>query len=160
MCSTFSPAATPCISVSNGKFPSRKSTVTRAEVTVAPQNRSTCTFPALLKHGAISLADLHVQQIVERQSQNNKSGRGRGREDPRKMPQFQPMFLEEAYESCRNICAEYVKTFYLGPPSFPFFHQFDKFIQYIYQVLNSNLLEFISSNIISNDSMILLLLSY
>lgn len=118
MCSTFSPAAKPCISVSNGKFPSRKSTVTRAEVTMAPQQRSTSTFPALLKHG-IPLADLHVKEIVERQSKNNNSGRGYSR----KKPQFQPMFLEEAYESCRNICAEYAKTFYLGPTSFPFFHQ-------------------------------------
>ncbi|KAI9071512.1 hypothetical protein K1719_046520 [Acacia pycnantha] len=29
-------------------------------------------------------------------------------------PQFRPGFIEEAYESCRKICAEYAKTFYLG----------------------------------------------
>ncbi|KAE8036973.1 hypothetical protein FH972_009602 [Carpinus fangiana] len=109
MSSTFSPAGKPCISVSNGRFLSRKSTVTRAEVTMAPQHRSRRTFPALLKHG-IPLADLHVQEIVERQSQNNNSGR----EDPCRKPEFQPLFLEEAYESCRKICAEYAKTFYLG----------------------------------------------
>ena len=29
-------------------------------------------------------------------------------------PEFHPMFLEEAYDKCRNICVEYAKTFYLG----------------------------------------------
>ena len=75
MCSMFSLTAKPCISVSNGKFPSRKSTVTRAEVTMSPQQKSTSIFPALAMHG-IPFADLHVQEIVERQSKNL------AREDP------------------------------------------------------------------------------
>ncbi|CAI9774469.1 unnamed protein product [Fraxinus pennsylvanica] len=29
-------------------------------------------------------------------------------------PSFHPMFLEEAYDQCKNICEEYAKTFYLG----------------------------------------------
>ena len=124
MCSIFAPAAKPCISVNNGKFPSRKSTVTRAEVAMSPQQKSTGIFPALAMHG-IPFADLHVQEIVERQSKNL------AREDPREKPQFHPKFLVEAYERCRDICAEYAKTFYLGPTSFPFFHQFDNIIQYL-----------------------------
>ncbi|KAG7951156.1 hypothetical protein I3843_13G152600 [Carya illinoinensis] len=51
-----------------------------------------------------------IKEIVERQSQKNNLAR----EDPCKKPRFHPMFLEEAYERCRNICAEYAKTFYLG----------------------------------------------
>lgn len=124
MCSMFSPAAKPCISVSNGKFPSRKSAVTRAEVTMSPLQKSTSIFPALAMHG-IPFADLQVQEIIERQSKNL------AREDPREKPQFHPKFLAEAYERCRDICAEYAKTFYLGPNSFPFFHQSDNIIQYL-----------------------------
>lgn len=62
----------------------------------------------LSKQG-VPLADLHVQEVVQRQSQIistpciNKP-----------MPQFEPTFLDDAYEMCRNICAEYAKTFYLG----------------------------------------------
>lgn len=29
-------------------------------------------------------------------------------------PSFHPVFLDEAYEQCRKICAEYAKTYYLG----------------------------------------------
>ncbi|KAJ0778490.1 putative 15-cis-phytoene synthase [Helianthus annuus] len=29
-------------------------------------------------------------------------------------PEFHPEFLDEAYDRCRDICAEYAKTFYLG----------------------------------------------
>ncbi|KAG6679522.1 hypothetical protein I3843_14G134900 [Carya illinoinensis] len=109
MYSIYSVAVKPCIRVSNGKCPSRKSIIARAEVTVAPQHRTTRIFPLLSKDG-IPLADLHVQEIIERQSQNNILAR----EDPCKKPRFHPTFLEESYEKCRNICAEYAKTFYLG----------------------------------------------
>ncbi|KAG2671419.1 hypothetical protein I3760_14G135500 [Carya illinoinensis] len=109
MCSMYSVAVKPCIRVSNGKCPSRKSIIARAEVTMAPQHSTTLIFPLLSKDG-IPLADLHVQEIIERRSQNNILAR----EDPCKKPRFHPTFLEEAYEKCRNICAEYAKTFYLG----------------------------------------------
>ncbi|XP_040991094.1 phytoene synthase 2, chloroplastic-like isoform X1 [Juglans microcarpa x Juglans regia] len=109
MCSMSLLAAKPCIKVSTGKFPSRNLIIIRSEVAMAPQHSSTRIFPALSKHG-IPLADLHVQEIVKRQSQNNNLAR----EDPCKKPRFHPMFLEEAYERCRYICAEYAKTFYLG----------------------------------------------
>jgi phytoene synthase len=125
MYSIFSPAVKPYISVSNGKFPTRKPTFTSAEVTMAPQQRSTSIFPTLPMHG-IPFADLHVQEIEERQSQNKNLAW----DDRRKKTQLHPMFLAEAYERCRDICEEYAKTFYLGPTSFPFFHQFDNTNQY------------------------------
>nr|KYP32047.1 hypothetical protein KK1_047372 [Cajanus cajan] len=68
---------------------------------MAPRERS-----QLSKQG-LPLADLHVQEVVHRQSQIIS---------PCSMPkpQFDPSFLNDAYEMCRNICAEYAKTFYLG----------------------------------------------
>lgn len=111
----YSLGAKSCIRASNGKFPTRKSIIARSEVVVAPHNSTTRIFP-LLSKDSIPLADLHVEKIIERHSQNNILAR----EDSCKRPQFfHSMFLEEAYEKCRNICAEYAKTFYLGPfPSF------------------------------------------
>lgn len=101
----------PCVAWSNGKLLSRKSTrrAARAEVIVAPKKRtSTHNVPELSKQG-IPHTDLHVREIVKRQS-TDKSAMF----DVCQKPQFHPMFLEEAYERCRNICAEYAKTFYLG----------------------------------------------
>ncbi|XP_073261008.1 bifunctional 15-cis-phytoene synthase, chromoplastic-like [Populus alba] len=49
-------------------------------------------------------------EIVERRSQANSLSK----QDICRKPEFHPAFLEEAYERCRNICAEYAKTFYLG----------------------------------------------
>ncbi|KAH0997927.1 hypothetical protein GBA52_021791 [Prunus armeniaca] len=111
MCSTFSLAAKTYIGESNGNFRYRKSmvTATRAEVITAPKQRSRPVFPELSIQG-IPIADLHVQEIVQRQSQTYSMDREGGR----RKPQFCPSFLEEAYERCRNICAEYAKTFYLG----------------------------------------------
>ncbi|VVA23252.1 PREDICTED: phytoene synthase [Prunus dulcis] len=110
MCSTFSLAAKTYIGESNG-IRHRKSmvTATRAEVIPAPKQRSRPVFPELSIQG-IPIADLHVQEIVQRQSQTYSMDR----EGARRKPQFCPSFLEEAYERCRNICAEYAKTFYLG----------------------------------------------
>ncbi|KAH9789205.1 hypothetical protein WN943_009375 [Citrus x changshan-huyou] len=91
----------------------QKTTVaaTRAGVTIAPRQRSSHIFPGLSRQGIPQSTALHVSEIVERQSQDNSLAM----EDAcRSKPQFHPMFLEEAYERCRNICAEYAKTFYLG----------------------------------------------
>ncbi|XP_034688615.1 phytoene synthase 2, chloroplastic-like [Vitis riparia] len=101
----------PSVAWSNGKLLSRKSTrrAARAEVIVAPKKRtSSHNVPELSKQG-IPHTDLHVREIVKRQS-TDKSAMF----DVCQKPQFHPMFLEEAYERCRNICAEYAKTFYLG----------------------------------------------
>ncbi|KAL6341251.1 hypothetical protein AAG906_032369 [Vitis piasezkii] len=111
MSSAFSLAVKPSVAWSNGKLLSRKSTrrAARAEVIVAPKKRtSTHNVPELSKQG-IPHTDLHVREIVKRQS-TDKSAMF----DVCQKPQFHPMFLEEAYERCRNICAEYAKTFYLG----------------------------------------------
>ncbi|BBH04307.1 hypothetical protein Prudu_015405 [Prunus dulcis] len=69
MCSTFSLAAKTYIGESNG-IRHRKSmvTATRAEVIPAPKQRSRPVFPELSIQG-IPIADLHVQEIVQRQSQ-------------------------------------------------------------------------------------------
>ncbi|KAL6203937.1 hypothetical protein ACLB2K_021207 [Fragaria x ananassa] len=109
MSSTFSLAPKPYIRESNGNLLPPKSMLTtiRAEVITAPKQRNTRSFPELSIQG-IPVADLHVQEIVQRQSKSiAKVGTSR-------KSQFDPSFLEEAYQRCRNICAEYAKTFYLG----------------------------------------------
>ncbi|KAL3609062.1 hypothetical protein D5086_000082 [Populus alba] len=87
----------------NGKFLRSKSSVTRAraEVIAAPKGSSQRGFSRLLKHG-IPHTDLQVHEIVERQSQANSLSK----QDICRKPEFHPAFLEEAYERCRNICAE------------------------------------------------------
>nr|AIT18251.1 phytoene synthase 3alpha [Eriobotrya japonica] len=111
MCSTISFAGKTYIGESNGRIRRRKSMVTaaKAQVITAPKQRSRPVFPELSIQG-IPLADLHVQEIVQRQSQT-RSVDGEG---GRRRPRFNPSFLEEAYERCKNLCAEYAKTFYLG----------------------------------------------
>ena len=107
----FSVAANASI---NGSLISVRKSITRrlgaikAQVTVAPNPTKDITYPQLSKQG-MCLADLHLQEVVERQTRPAKFIT-----IPRKKPQFRPGFLEEAYESCRKICAEYAKTFYLG----------------------------------------------
>ncbi|XP_050369535.1 phytoene synthase 2, chloroplastic-like [Argentina anserina] len=111
MSSTLSLTPKPYIRESNGKLLPPKSMLTaiRAEVNTAPKRRSARTFPELSIQG-ISVGDLHVQEIVRRQSKtHNTANKGTSQKS-----QFDPSFLEEAYERCRNICAEYAKTFYLG----------------------------------------------
>jgi phytoene synthase len=85
---------------------------TRAEVTLAPkQSRGMRVFPELSKQGVL-LADLRIQEIVKRQSPiHNLVMR---QHLVCRKPQFHPLFLQEAYERCRTICAEYAKSFYLG----------------------------------------------
>jgi len=96
---------------SNGKLLPQKSMLTtiRAEVITAPKQRSLRNFPELSIQG-IPVGDFHVREIVQRQSKtHNTAYKGTSRKS-----QFDSSFLEEAYERCRNICAEYAKTFYLG----------------------------------------------
>ncbi|XP_022943564.1 phytoene synthase 2, chloroplastic-like [Cucurbita moschata] len=90
-----------------GKRSRVRVTMSRGGVIAAPTSPQTLKFPTLSKQG-IPLADLHVDEIVERQSRANHSSQ------PCNTLQLHPSFLEEAYESCRKICAEYAQTFYLG----------------------------------------------
>ncbi|XP_057484367.1 phytoene synthase 2, chloroplastic-like [Actinidia eriantha] len=109
MSCSFSLAPKSCIKASNPKFLSHKSTkitATRAELALAPKQ----TVPELSVQG-IPHTDLHVSEIVQRQSHTNNLVAAI---DACRKPQFHPAFLEEAYERCRNICSEYAKTFYLG----------------------------------------------
>ncbi|KAI7735563.1 hypothetical protein M8C21_004752 [Ambrosia artemisiifolia] len=53
--------------------------------------------------------DLRVREIVQRQLLTRRDDHSVSRQ-----PEFHPEFLEEAYDRCRDICAEYAKTFYLG----------------------------------------------
>ncbi|KAK7295630.1 hypothetical protein RJT34_18541 [Clitoria ternatea] len=80
---------------SNNKKPCcRRFGGVRSEATVVHKQRTE----------SMSLADLHVQEVVHKQSQIA----------PCSKAQFEPRFLKDSYEMCRNICAEYAKTFYLG----------------------------------------------
>jgi phytoene synthase len=76
---------------------------------MVPKHRTTTLFPQLSNQG-VSVADLHVQEVVEKQSQTTNFDTLCSNFKPR----FEPSFLKDAYEMCRNICAEYAKTFYLG----------------------------------------------
>lgn len=52
--------------------------------------------------------DLLVHQIVERQTRKPDHSTAAA------ASAFQPLFLQESYQRCRDVCAEYAKTFYLG----------------------------------------------
>jgi len=109
MCSAFSLGSKPCI---GGKILCGKTEIraTRGGITIAPRETRSKVFPGLSKQG-IPHSDLKVREIVEKQSQANYLAL----EDAcRRKPEFHPMFLEEAYERCKKLCAEYAKTFYLG----------------------------------------------
>ncbi|CAN1841690.1 Phytoene synthase 2, chloroplastic (Fragment) [Linum perenne] len=81
-------------------------TVVRREVIMNGSRRS----PSLLKELGIPHGDLCVDEIVERQQHlcYNSSG------ERRLSSKFSSEFLDESYERCKDICAEYAKTFYLG----------------------------------------------
>ncbi|XP_026401303.1 phytoene synthase 2, chloroplastic-like isoform X2 [Papaver somniferum] len=76
-----------------------------------------------LPKNGISFTDLRLDEIVDRQSRqaNNNllstsSSSAKGLISNYNNNQkivFNPRFLDEAYERCRNICAAYAKTFYL-----------------------------------------------
>ncbi|KAL2940726.1 Phytoene synthase 2 chloroplastic [Bienertia sinuspersici] len=55
--------------------------------------------------GVDPFTEIQVQQVMERQSKGL---------NPRKQTYFQPKLLEQAYESCRKICADRSTTYYLG----------------------------------------------
>ncbi|KAK7387628.1 hypothetical protein VNO78_28553 [Psophocarpus tetragonolobus] len=82
---------------------SRRCGVIRSEVNVAPKQRR----GGVLSKQVVPLSDIHVQEVVHRQSQIMSPC-------SKPKPQFEPNFLSDAYEMCGNICAEYAKTFYLG----------------------------------------------
>jgi len=87
----------------------RRYDVITSELIMVPKHKTT-TFPQLSKQG-VSVADLHVQEVVEKQSQTSNFDTLCSSNFK---PRFEPSFLQDAYELCRNICAEYAKTFYLG----------------------------------------------
>ncbi|XP_076894846.1 phytoene synthase 2, chloroplastic-like [Bidens hawaiensis] len=102
MASAVSILGNPCIgSVINNHKNSRREFMITARV-VAPKKPN---LPELSLEG-IPHTDLRVREIVQRQLQT--------RRDDYSGCQFHPEFLEEAYDRCRDICAEYAKTFYLG----------------------------------------------
>ncbi|KAM7277573.1 hypothetical protein ACFE04_004707 [Oxalis oulophora] len=74
-------------------------------------------FPSLLSSQGICHSDLRVHEIVQRQTQSNNSLLDAIRDGVdccRIHPQFDPSFLQEAYDRSQKLCAEYAKTFYLG----------------------------------------------
>ncbi|CAI0440619.1 unnamed protein product [Linum tenue] len=98
------------------KYASASSQVVTNVATIAPKNRSSL----LLKQLGIPHTDLRVEEIVERQSSNKEfyssgsSSFSTDHELSRKIkPELDGEFLDESYERCREICAEYAKTFYL-----------------------------------------------
>ncbi|KAL3519094.1 hypothetical protein ACH5RR_021683 [Cinchona calisaya] len=104
-------ATKPSIKVGNDKllpYIYRTATV-RAEVLIADPKRGERLLPELTIEG-IPHSNHHIHEIVRRQSQKNSFSR----KYALRRPDFHPMFLEEAYERCKIICAEYAKTFYLG----------------------------------------------
>ncbi|KAL2540852.1 Phytoene synthase [Abeliophyllum distichum] len=109
MSASFSYAAKPCIRKGDGKFliHRNKRTIARAEVAIAvPKKKNESFYPKLSVQGTGKI----IHEIVQRQSQSN----GLAIHDVCRKPDFNPMFLEEAYDQCKNICEEYAKTFYLG----------------------------------------------
>ncbi|KAJ8760153.1 hypothetical protein K2173_011009 [Erythroxylum novogranatense] len=108
MSSTFSLPAKPPFGENGGKFFYQKYNVrgTGAKAAAIPQRSGMLSFPQVLK----SDISHHIHEIVEKQSNLDNLAN----QDACRKPEFHPVFLEEAYESCRMICSEYAKTFYLG----------------------------------------------
>lgn len=97
MSSTLTYGSWPCVT----SHKHTKASVRAQVIISAPKVREQASLPQL------SLPEIPIREIVCRQSQRNSML-------DTNRPRFHPMFLEEAYERCRNICAEYAKTFYLG----------------------------------------------
>lgn len=118
MCSTFSLAAKPSIGESRGKILSLQviNSAARSELNInIPREKNSIILPRLSTQGMLQ-SDVHICEIAERQSlANNLSDKGVAF---RSKPQLDAMFLDEAYERCRKICAEYAKTYYLGTFNF------------------------------------------
>ncbi|KAK4409231.1 hypothetical protein Sango_0504100 [Sesamum angolense] len=116
MNAAFSSAANPNSRQCNSVFLTHKyrKTSARAEIGIfVPRKRRDFPQTQLSVHG-IPCTDLLVHEIVQRQSQKNNSFTTL---DACPKPSSHPMFLEEAYERCKDICAENAKTFYLGSSS-------------------------------------------
>lgn len=104
-------AAKPCIKPANGILLHRRTITAGTQYGIAVSKRKNKE----LSHTEFSLegipcTDLFVHEVVQRQSQKTS----RIFEDACPKPNFYPAFLDEAYKRCRDICAEYAKTFYLG----------------------------------------------
>nr|XP_043624565.1 phytoene synthase 2, chloroplastic-like [Erigeron canadensis] len=108
MTSAVSILSKPCIgpASNNARNFHQEFTVT-ARVVVAPKRP---TLPELSIKG-IPHTDLHIREIVQRQLKIPDTS---DHNYVCKKPEFHPSFLDDAYERCRVICAEYAKTFYLG----------------------------------------------
>ncbi|KAL0459884.1 UNVERIFIED_CONTAM: Bifunctional 15-cis-phytoene synthase, chromoplastic [Sesamum latifolium] len=113
MNAAFSSAANPYSKPTNSVFlPHKyKKTNARAEVGIfVPRKGRDFSQTQLSVHG-IPCTHLLVHEIVQRQSHKNNPSTWL---DACPKPSSHPMFLEEAYERCKDICAENAKTFYLG----------------------------------------------
>lgn len=77
---------------------SRRRSSTRAEAAIA--------IPETTRKTTELSVDLLVHEIVERQTRKPDYSAAAAA--------FQPLFLQESYQRCRDVCAEYAKTFYLG----------------------------------------------
>ncbi|XP_065878913.1 phytoene synthase 2, chloroplastic-like [Euphorbia lathyris] len=115
MSSSFSYSATPNpsmnpIRISNSKLTARAS----SQVLTFPRPK----FSELGGKKGISSTDVHqIREIIEKQVRKPDDDDDYHCCSLRKQSpaaKFHPAFLEEAYESCRLICADYAKTFYLG----------------------------------------------
>lgn len=118
MCSTFSVAAKPSIGESRGKILSQQviNSGARSELNInIPREKNSIIFPRLSTQGMLQ-SDVHIREIAERRSlANNLLDKG---DAFRSKPQLDAMFLDEAYERCRKICAEFATTYYLGTFNF------------------------------------------
>jgi phytoene synthase len=113
MCSTFSVSTNPCnYGANNARFLHSKSFVTRtrAQGIRAHKCSSSGAIPRPLIKEFIPRTDLLVHEVVERQSQANNLAK----QDACRRVEMNLTLLEEAYKRCRNICAEYARTYYLG----------------------------------------------
>nr|TKS05025.1 hypothetical protein D5086_0000137190 [Populus alba] len=113
MCSTFSVSTNPCnYGANNARFLHSKSFVTRtrAQGIRAHKCSSGGAIPRPLIKEFIPRTDLRVHEIVERQPQANNLAK----QDACRRVEMNLTLLEEAYKRCRNICAEYARTYYLG----------------------------------------------
>lgn len=113
MCSTFSVSTNPCnYGANNARFLHSKSFVTRtrAQGIRAHKCSSGGAIPRPLIKEFIPRTDLRVHEIVERQPQANNLAK----QDACRRVEMNLTLLEEAYKRCRNICAEYARTYYLA----------------------------------------------
>ncbi|KAG8387355.1 hypothetical protein BUALT_Bualt02G0012800 [Buddleja alternifolia] len=100
-------ASNPCIKARHYTISSQSYTkITSIKAEVATHIPKKFSQPELSVFG-IKSTDQLIREIVRKQSNSDTF-------DVRRIPSFNPMFLEEAYGRCRDICAEYAKTFYLG----------------------------------------------